>query len=197
MWQLRDISMLSHFHGSSGGLHLSMNLTSWPTSPDQPGVRRGLFPYPGGGGNLMANSIMEDLVKPEKWMGVNTFHITCGKNCPFQVPVCKLWLTLEKLFGQIFSWEAGFSASTGWKKSNEFLKQSIQSCATAPHEQDVAECCHSTTWSVQEGWAAKTPATHIFGHLLVDTKSSLDLICSCYRELNETQGLQTIRKKKH
>lgn len=61
----------------------------------------------------------EHLVKAEKLMGVNIFQITCGKNCYFQVEVCELWLILEKPFGQNFSWEASFSASTGWKKQGE------------------------------------------------------------------------------
>lgn len=148
---------------------------------------------------------MEDLVK---WIGVNTFvGKTVTSKCKF-VSFDSHWKSfLVRLFygKQVFmpAWGEKKQVEVGmecWSLRyffcwNEFLKESIQSCATAPHEQDVAECCHSTAWSVQEGWAAKTPAKHIFGHLLVDTKSSLDLICNCKRELNETQVLKTIRKK--
>lgn len=149
MWQLKDISIASHFHGQK-----FRGLRTW--LPDQPAIRRGLFPCLEDHGNLMGNTIMEDLVK---WMGVNTFQITCY----FQVQVCEFWLTLGKLFRQTFSWEASFFCQHRVKKAgggghrvlisevffcwNEFLNQVFnlvpqhrmsrmwQNVVIAPHDQ--------------------------------------------------------------
>lgn len=133
---------------SSEGLYLPLYLTSWPTSPDQAGIKRGLFPYLRNHRNQMENIIMEDLVK---WIGINTFQITCGKNCYFQVQVWEFWLTLEKLFGQTFLWEASFYASMGWKKAggggHGVLISEVFFLLKWISETKHSILCHSTAWA--------------------------------------------------
>lgn len=144
---------------SSGGLYLSVNLTSWPTwYKEKPfSFSRGSWESDGkqqhgwssqaremNGSKYVSNHMREKLLLPSAslWALTNT-----GK---------AFWS--DFFMGSKFFYQNGMKKAGGGGHGvliaevffywNEFLKQSIQSCAIAPHERDVAECCHSTAWSV-------------------------------------------------
>lgn len=160
MWQLRDIPCISFPWLEAQEAYIFL----WTSLSDQPGIRRGLLPCledheePDGkqhhgrssqaremnGNKYISNHMWEKLSLPSASLQalINTgkafwSDIFMGSKFFYQYAVIKN--AVGGRHGVLIS-EVFFC----W---NEFLKQSIQSCATAPHEQDVAECCHSTAWS--------------------------------------------------